>query len=116
MSPLHHHSPTVLRCVLLAALGCSTLPAIALAQKQSDLGVESFIYVGTHAASAGSEGASGEARGIYLFRMRTSDDPNIPEFVTVTPLGLAAEADNPSFLALEPGRHLLFCVNEVGTF
>ena len=83
---------------------------VAAAPGKQELGVESLIYVGTHAA----EGS--DARGIYLFRMRTSDDPNIPEFVTVTPLGLVAETANPSFLAIDADRRLLFCVNETGEF
>jgi 6-phosphogluconolactonase len=45
--------------------------------------------------------------------MKTSENPDIPEFVTMTALGLVAETLNPSFLAVDPGRRVLFCVNEV---
>src|SRR4051794_22492283 len=48
--------------------------------------------------------------------MRTSDDPNIPEFVTLKPLGLVAETDSPSYFEIDAKRHLLFCVNEIDKF
>jgi 6-phosphogluconolactonase len=68
----------------------------ALANKE-DLGIPWWIYVGT-------------PEGIHLFRMRTSDDPNIPEFVTMTALGLVAETPDPTFLLVD--RRRLFCVNQ----
>ena len=92
--------------LLLAALCLCGLPTAASAQKDKELGVESFIYVGTQTSE------KSEAKGIYLFKMRTSDDPNIPEFVTVTPLGLAAEIENPTYFEIDAKRHLLFCVND----
>jgi 6-phosphogluconolactonase len=69
------------------------------------LGIPWWIYVGTYAGEG--------SKGIYLFQMKTSENPDIPEFVTMTALGLVAETLNPSFLAVEPSRRLLFCVNEV---
>src|SRR5262245_59203194 len=93
---------------LATALLCWGIANVALAQKE--LGVESSIYVGTYT------GETSQTKGIYQFRMRTSDDPNSPEFVTVTPLGLAAATDNPSFLEIDAKRRLLFCVNEVENF
>lgn len=76
-------------------------PIIALAVASKDLGVPWWIYVGA------------PPRGIHLFRMKTSEDPNIPEYVTMTAVGLAAETPAPSFLAVDAKRRLLFCVNEV---
>src|SRR6185295_18976707 len=96
--------------LLLAAYCVCGLPTVATAQKDKGLGVESFIYVGTQTTG------KSEAKGIYLFKIRTSDDPNIPEFVTVTPLGLAAETENATYFEIDPKRHLLFCVNEVDSF
>jgi 6-phosphogluconolactonase len=90
--------------LLVAALLFCGVPAGVAAEKE--LGVEWFIYVGTQT------GGASQAKGIYLFKMRTSDDPNIPEFVTMTPLGLVAETPSPSFLELDSKRRLLFCVNE----
>jgi len=97
--------PRTRTALLTAALLCA-LSSGAAARKE--LGVESFIYVGTHTGE--------KAKGIYLFRMRTSDDPDIPEFVTTTPLGLVAETPNPTFFELDPKRRLLFCVNELDQF
>jgi 6-phosphogluconolactonase len=48
--------------------------------------------------------------------MKTSEDPNIPEFVTMTALGLVAETPNPSFIELDPTRRVLYCVNEIDGF
>src|SRR5262245_38653818 len=95
------------RLIHIASLLCCS---IADAQKPKELGVESFIYVGTNTLE------KSQAKGIYLFKMRTSDDPNIPEYVTVTPLGLAAEAVNPTYLEIDAKRRLLYCVNEVDDF
>src|SRR5687767_282798 len=44
------------------------------------LGVPWWIYVGTYTGASGNG-----SKGIYLFEMKTSDDPDIPEFVTMTP-------------------------------
>src|SRR4051812_11878678 len=96
--------------LLIAALLTCSLPETASAQKNRELGVESFIYVGTRT------GEKSQAKGIYLFRMRTSDDPNIPEFVTLKPLGLVAETDSPSYFEIDAKRHFLFCVNEIDNF
>ena len=72
--------------------------------RPSELGVPWWIYVGT--ARAGG-------KGIYLFQMKTSENPDIPEYVTMTPLGLVAETPSPSFLEIDPKRRVLFAVNEI---
>ena len=97
------------RLTFATALFGMGVAELLLAQPGRGLGVESYIYVGTR-----TSGAS-DAKGMYLFRMRTSDDPNIPEFVTVTPLGVVAETANPTFFEIDAKRRLLFCVNELGT-
>ena len=48
--------------------------------------------------------------------MKTSNDPDIPEFVTMSPRGLVAETANPTFLEVDPKRRVLFSVNETDTF
>src|SRR6185436_14606641 len=73
-----------------------------------ELGIPWWIYVGTYTGE--------KSKGIYLFRMKTSDNPDIPEYVTMTPLGLVAETSNPTFLVVDPRRRLLFCVNETDAF
>jgi 6-phosphogluconolactonase len=73
-----------------------------------ELGVPWWIYLGTQAGET--------SKGIYLFQMKTSENPNIPEYVTMTALGLVAETPSPSFLIVDPKRRLLFCVNELEQF
>lgn len=107
-------SRALLRSEIMFRLHLSLLIAALLggaiedARGQKDLGAESLIYVGTYTGA--------KSKGIYLFRMRTSDDPNIPQYVTMTPLGLVAETPNPSFLEIDAKRGVLFCVNEIDEF
>ena len=62
-----------------------------------------FVYVGTYTGP--------KSQGIYLFKLDDSAGN-----VMLVPVGLAAEASNPSFLELDPKRRLLFAVNEVSRF
>src|SRR5258706_7317357 len=57
-----------------------------------------FAFVGTY--------TTGESKGIYAYRY----DAKRGE---MTSLGLAAETENPSFVAVDPNRHFLYAVNEV---
>src|SRR5262245_3440308 len=66
-----------------------------------------LVYVGTY--------TSAKSKGIYLFRMRP-ENAGASERVALEPIGVAAETPNPSFLALDPKRRLLFAVNELDTF
>ncbi len=59
------------------------------------------VYVGTY--------TTGESRGIYQFEFD-------PRTGTLTPKGLAAEAVNPSFLALHTNGHWLYAIGEVDDF
>jgi 6-phosphogluconolactonase len=63
-----------------------------------------LAYVGTY--------TGGKSRGIYAFRVETAAGRD-PQFV---PLGLAAEAANPAFLAIDEARRLVFAVNETDSF
>jgi 6-phosphogluconolactonase len=60
-----------------------------------------LVYVGTYTGP--------QSKGVYAYRFdsRTS---------RLTPLGLAAETMNPSFLAVDPSGRFLYAVNEVGEF
>ncbi|HEX6961831.1 MAG TPA: lactonase family protein [Lacipirellula sp.] len=61
-----------------------------------------LVFVGTY--------TDGSSKGIHLFRLVENADAKIG--VTLEPLGLAAEARNPSFLEIDPKRRLLFAVSE----
>src|SRR6266849_2674338 len=83
---------------LLLALIFSTLFAAA-AQTQSSY----LFYVGTYT----EEGS--KSKGIYAYRYDAKTSK-------ITPLGLAAETTNPSFVALHPNGRFLYAVNEVGNY
>jgi 6-phosphogluconolactonase len=78
------------------------------APPREELGIPWWIFVGTYTGE--------KSKGIYLFHMKTSEDPNIPEFVTMKALGLVAETPNPTFLEVDAKRRVLFAVNEVDSF
>jgi 6-phosphogluconolactonase len=60
-----------------------------------------YMYVGTYTGK--------DSQGIYVYRY----DAGTGE---ATPLGLAAEAKNPTFLAIHPSRKFLYAANEVMDF
>ena len=62
-----------------------------------------LVYVGTYT----EEGS--KSKGIYAYRF--DEDAN-----QITPLGLAAETTNPSFVALHPNGRFLYAVNEVQNY
>ena len=66
-----------------------------------------LVYVGTYTGP--------KSQGIYVFRLQ-AENPEVSQNITLAPLGLAAASSNPSFLALDPKRRLLFAVNEVSEF
>src|SRR5271170_1950079 len=59
------------------------------------------LFVGT--------GTNTGSKGIYLFQFDSSSGE-------LKPLGLAAEAPSPSFLAFSPDKQFLFAVNEINTY
>jgi 6-phosphogluconolactonase len=59
------------------------------------------VYVGTYTDK--------ESKGIYGFRIDTNT-------AKVTPLGLLAETENPSFLAADPTGKFLYAVNEIDEY
>jgi 6-phosphogluconolactonase len=60
-----------------------------------------LLYVGTYTEK--------DSKGIYAFRFDAATNE-------LTPLGLAAETTNPSFLAIDPTRQYLYAVNEVSNY
>jgi 6-phosphogluconolactonase len=66
-----------------------------------------LVYVGTYTGP--------KSQGIYVFRLQ-AENPAVSQNITLVPLGLAAASSNPSFLALDLKRRLLFAVNEVSEF
>ena len=66
-----------------------------------------LVYVGTYTGA--------KSKGIYVFRLQT-ENLAVSQNITLVPLGLAAETPNPTHLALDVKRRLLFTVNEVDEF
>jgi 6-phosphogluconolactonase len=62
---------------------------------------ECWMYVGTYTRTA--------SKGIYAFRFQ-------PSTGRIFPVGLAAEAVNPSFLAMHPNHRFLYAVTEVSNY
>jgi 6-phosphogluconolactonase len=79
-----------------------TLGVVAIAAPAQSSGKYLF-YVGTYT----EEGS--KSKGIYAYRYDAATQE-------VTPLGLAAETTNPSFLALDPNGKFLYAVNEVQNY
>src|SRR5260221_6523717 len=67
----------------------------------------SLGYIGTYTRNG--------SKGIYLFRF-PADTSEAAQNIPLTPLGLAAETPNPSFLEIDPKRRLLWAINEQDTF
>jgi len=61
-----------------------------------------LVYVGTYTNKTAS-------KGIYAY----SFDPGVGK---LTPLGVAAESEDPSFVAVHPNGKYLYAVNETGNF
>jgi 6-phosphogluconolactonase len=80
-----------------------TLTVSAVSAAAAEKPGKYLFYVGTYT----EEGS--KSKGIYAFRF----DANTAE---ITPLGLAAETTNPSFVALHPNGRFLYAVNEVGNY
>ncbi|HTU40399.1 MAG TPA: lactonase family protein [Candidatus Aquilonibacter sp.] len=62
-----------------------------------------YAYVGTYT----QEGS--DSKGIYVYRFDSSSQQ-------LTPIGLAAQTINPSFLAVHPNQRFLYAVNEVSDY
>ena len=69
---------------------------------------DTVCYVGTYTAG-------GRSKGIYFFRLETQN-AEVAQNILLVPLGLAAESVNPSFLAADFSRRLVFAANETDTF
>jgi 6-phosphogluconolactonase len=95
------HGPKIILLILLVCLMGSMLPSAAQTGSSNRSKDTVLVYVGTY--------TSGKSEGIYLYHLDLASG-------TLSPQGLAAEAVNPSFLAIHPKGNLLYAVNEIGNF
>ena len=82
-----------MKTLLQAISSLMILLAVSLPAGSAEL----LVYVGTY--------TRGASKGIYAYRL---DDAT----GKLTPLGLAAETANPSFVAIHPNRRFLYAVGE----
>jgi 6-phosphogluconolactonase len=85
----------------LAGLAVSPLIAQGMSQQLWAAGKGALLFVGT--------GTKTGSKGIYGYRFDSAKGE-------LEPLGLAAEAPSPSFLALSPNGKYLFAVNEIDSY
>jgi 6-phosphogluconolactonase len=83
---------------LLAAVSAAALPQAA---KEASSNGDFIAFVGTYTRQ--------DSKGIYAYRFRSATGQ-------LTPIGLVAETENPSFLALHPNHRFLYAVNEISNF
>lgn len=92
-----------MRTVATSLLAISLLASTSRAQEPPvPKPVKNRVYVGTY-------NAGGKSKGIYQFEF----DANTGEAAEPS---LAAEAKDPSFLAIHPSREYLYAVDEIGDF
>jgi 6-phosphogluconolactonase len=85
------------RCLLwILALSLCTITAAQDSHKKASP-TNYLLYVGTYTEK--------ESKGIYAYRFDAAS-------AKLTPLGLAAETTNPSFLEIDPTHRFLYAVNE----
>src|ERR1700730_1277655 len=87
--------------LLLVAAPLLLYSSAAAAQKRSQ-NKPYLVFVGTYTNKTAS-------KGIYAYRF----DPGVGK---LTSLGLAAESEDPSFLAVHPSGRYLYAVNEIDHF
>jgi len=90
---VHSKLPRQLQVIVLIFLYFSIAVASCFAQ-------DYLVFVGTYASDG--------SKGIYSYRFDSQSGK-------ITPLGLAGEASNPSFLAVDPTGRFLYAVNEQDT-
>lgn len=94
----------IIRLLFGAALAMALVmvpaPCASAAAKHAGRG-EYFVYIGTYTGP--------QSKGIYSYRFNTGTGK-------LTPIGLAAETEGPSFLAVHPNRRFLYAVNEINSY
>jgi 6-phosphogluconolactonase len=83
---------------VLTALFAAPVPQGAKKVSSKD---EFLVYIGTYTRQ--------DSKGIYAYRFQ-------PATGKLTPIGLVAETENPSFLTLHPNHRFLYAVNEISNY
>src|SRR5467141_2017235 len=85
-------------CLQWIFLVLLSLVAVTMSAAKDSPKDKYLLFVGTYTGK--------ESKGIYAYRFDAASSE-------LTPLGVAAETTNPSFLATDPTRRFLYAVNEV---
>jgi 6-phosphogluconolactonase len=101
----HSRMTTIRRCSLLTLLAVLFIPFATSIAAAAD-GGKYIFYVGTYTDDGGK---STNSKGIYAFRYDAAT-------AQITPLGLAAETTNPSWVTLSPNGRFLYAANEVNNY
>ena len=91
-------SSCLIFAAILPALFTAPLPQGAKKTSATD---DFLVFVGTYTRQ--------DSKGIYAFRFQ-------PSTGKLTSIGLAAETENPSFLAIHPNHRFLYAVNEISNY
>jgi 6-phosphogluconolactonase len=94
---------------LIVALSASIAPRplrVTQAQASTEMNGNYLVYVGTYTSKGSAPTGS---KGIYAYRFNAASGE-------IESLGLAAESEQPSFLAVDPQRKFLYAVNETDTY
>jgi 6-phosphogluconolactonase len=83
-----------MRCLSALVLSALVCDATAASDKM-------LVFIGTY--------TGGPSKGIYTYELNTENG-------SLREIGLAAEAQSPSFLAIHPNKRFLYAVNEVSSF
>jgi 6-phosphogluconolactonase len=90
-----------MRKLLLIAVALVLMPPISRGKGKANGNGEWFTYIGTYTRQ--------NSKGIYAYRFR-------PASGEITEIGLAAETESPSFLAVHPNQRFLYAANEVSNY
>ncbi len=93
-----------MRKIVLAGVGVLVLAAAAAVPRAAQAPDDWIMYAGTY--------TRGPSKGIYAYRWQAATGG----FTPLGTAGLAAETDNPSFLAVHPNQRFLYAVNEVSRY
>ncbi|HKQ87656.1 MAG TPA: lactonase family protein, partial [Candidatus Acidoferrales bacterium] len=101
---------------LIVALSASIAPRVvrtAHAQASSETSGNYLVYVGTYTSKASTPTSNDSvptgSKGIYAYRFNAASGE-------IESLGLAAESEQPSFMAVDPQRKFLYAANETNTY
>src|SRR5947207_965100 len=99
---LFPHPPVARLCSIAVLLAFAAgVPAESPRVKATERPKKMWIYIGTYTGP--------KSKGIYRLEL----DPATGK---LTPAGLAAEVNSPSFLAVHPSRRFLYAVSEDASF